>query len=74
MEHKCPVCHKTVKAQAQDQSKGIEFFPFCSRRCKLVDLGAWLDAGYKMISGSSSLESGELFNSSQDSHSQSDEL
>jgi uncharacterized protein len=26
------------------------FFPFCSERCKLVDLGKWLDSEYKVIS------------------------
>jgi endogenous inhibitor of DNA gyrase (YacG/DUF329 family) len=24
------------------------YFPFCSRRCRLVDLGAWLDADYRI--------------------------
>ncbi|GAB5547138.1 MAG: hypothetical protein SangKO_068980 [Sandaracinaceae bacterium] len=22
--------------------------PFCSRRCKLIDLGQWLDEGYRI--------------------------
>ena len=26
------------------------FFPFCSKRCKFIDLGAWLDSEYKLIS------------------------
>lgn len=37
-----------------DSQKPFEetgFFPFCSQRCKLIDLGAWLDAEYKMNSG-----------------------
>ena len=29
---------------------GSKYFPFCSERCKLTDLGAWLDAEYA-ISG-----------------------
>jgi len=24
------------------------YFPFCSKRCKLIDLGAWLDADYRI--------------------------
>ena len=24
------------------------FLPFCSERCKLLDLGAWLDGAYKI--------------------------
>jgi len=26
------------------------FFPFCSERCKMIDLGAWLDADYRIAS------------------------
>lgn len=24
------------------------FFPFCSKRCRLLDLGAWLDERYRV--------------------------
>jgi hypothetical protein len=24
------------------------FFPFCSQRCRLVDLGAWLEGDYRI--------------------------
>ena len=64
MEHICPVCHKPVKVLSQDRSKETQFFPFCSRRCKLVDLGGWLDAEYKIISSSQLHETDEVFNSS----------
>jgi uncharacterized protein len=33
---KCPTCSKRVK-----WTPGNEFRPFCSERCKLIDLGAW---------------------------------
>jgi endogenous inhibitor of DNA gyrase (YacG/DUF329 family) len=33
---KCPTCRRQV-----DWSQS-EFRPFCSERCKLIDLGAWL--------------------------------
>lgn len=33
---KCPTCNKPVNWQAQQKSK-----PFCSERCKLIDLGEW---------------------------------
>jgi endogenous inhibitor of DNA gyrase (YacG/DUF329 family) len=26
------------------------FFPFCSERCRLIDLGQWLDAEYRIPS------------------------
>jgi len=38
----------------QQQGKETKLFPFCSQRCKLIDLGAWLDAKYKIISESQS--------------------
>jgi endogenous inhibitor of DNA gyrase (YacG/DUF329 family) len=59
MKHRCPVCHKTVKPSPREESEQAKFFPFCSKRCKLIDLGAWLDAEYKIISGSDSQESKE---------------
>jgi len=46
MKHTCPVCHKTVEISTQGQLKNSGFFPFCSQRCKLIDLGAWLDGEY----------------------------
>jgi endogenous inhibitor of DNA gyrase (YacG/DUF329 family) len=59
MKHKCPVCKKIIKASAREQTEGAKFFPFCSQRCKLIDLGAWLDAKYKIISEFKSRESTE---------------
>ena len=48
MKHKCPICKKVVKTSSGKQPDHAEFLPFCSERCKLVDLGAWLDAEYKI--------------------------
>ena len=50
MKSRCPVCHKAVKTLPQEQGEETKFFPFCSRRCKLVDLAGWLDGRYKIIS------------------------
>jgi endogenous inhibitor of DNA gyrase (YacG/DUF329 family) len=36
---KCPTCKKPVKRDASD-------FPFCSERCRLIDLGKWADGSY----------------------------
>ncbi|MEN6383712.1 MAG: DNA gyrase inhibitor YacG [Phycisphaerales bacterium] len=38
---KCPICKKKIR---EDQ-KG-SYFPFCSERCKLVDLNSWFDGNY----------------------------
>jgi endogenous inhibitor of DNA gyrase (YacG/DUF329 family) len=65
MKHRCPLCHKVVKVSLQDQSEQAKFFPFCSQRCKLMDLGAWLDAEYRIISDSQSHQTGEPSDTSQ---------
>ena len=36
---KCPICRKEVE---EDQPS----YPFCSERCKLIDLGKWASEGY----------------------------
>ena len=45
---KCPICEKDVKFR-QDE-KFPPAFPFCSQRCKLIDLGKWFDEDYKISS------------------------
>lgn len=41
----CPVCHREDTTEPSD-GKRSKYYPFCSDRCKLVDLGAWLDSEY----------------------------
>ena len=43
MKYLCPTCKAEVDADKKDKS-----FPFCCNRCKLLDLGAWFDADYKI--------------------------
>ncbi|MCU0913642.1 MAG: DNA gyrase inhibitor YacG [Planctomycetes bacterium] len=50
LQFTCPSCKRRVRAHQPDPSKLPRFFPFCSERCKLVDLGAWLDADYRIPS------------------------
>ena len=38
----CPLCGKAFEGEPA-QMPG---FPFCSRKCKLIDLGRWLDEDY----------------------------
>lgn len=38
----CPRCGNTTTWQ------GNNFRPFCSERCKLIDLGAWASDAYKI--------------------------
>ena len=37
----CPICRKAVKARADNKG-----FPFCSERCRQIDLGKWLSEEY----------------------------
>ena len=41
---KCPICGKKVRFDPQKDLPAN--FPFCSKRCKLVDLGKWLNEEY----------------------------
>jgi uncharacterized protein len=40
MTYNCPICKK-----ATDSEKDSDF-PFCSERCRLLDLGAWSSEKY----------------------------
>ncbi len=40
MQHICPICKRPT-----DSEKDAEF-PFCSERCRLLDLGAWSSEKY----------------------------
>jgi endogenous inhibitor of DNA gyrase (YacG/DUF329 family) len=40
---RCPICKKPAKAAEPD-------FPFCSERCRLIDLGKWASDGYVISS------------------------
>jgi uncharacterized protein len=36
---RCPICRTLVLRNNED-------FPFCSERCRLIDLGKWASGGY----------------------------
>lgn len=38
---KCPTCQSSVE-------EAVPTFPFCSDRCKTVDLGRWFNEDYKV--------------------------
>jgi hypothetical protein len=40
---RCPTCHILA-------GKDDEHFPFCSDRCRLIDLGKWASGGYRISS------------------------
>jgi uncharacterized protein len=53
----CPICKQPVKA-------GNSEFPFCSERCRLIDLGKWASGAYVISSPvndtSEGIEDGEM--------------
>jgi endogenous inhibitor of DNA gyrase (YacG/DUF329 family) len=40
---RCPICKKEVPLTAPEM-------PFCSERCRLIDLGKWSDEEYRIPS------------------------
>ena len=42
----CPICRKAVAAPAEGNSRS---FPFCSERCRQVDLLRWSKGQYAII-------------------------
>ena len=40
---KCPICKQPVAGAAED-------FPFCSERCRTIDLGRWASGQYVVSS------------------------
>lgn len=42
----CPTCHRTVTFGDLAE---VPWRPFCSQRCKLVDLGKWLNEEYRVV-------------------------
>jgi uncharacterized protein len=43
IKSKCPTCRNEVIYSIDNPSR-----PFCSERCRLKDLGAWLDGAYSI--------------------------
>jgi endogenous inhibitor of DNA gyrase (YacG/DUF329 family) len=42
---RCPICDRVIEGQGPAEWPQ---FPFCSARCRLVDLGRWLGEGYRI--------------------------
>lgn len=40
---RCPTCRTVIVGRGED-------FPFCSDRCRLIDLGKWASGGYRISS------------------------
>ncbi len=49
MQIRCPTCNKLTTWKEND------FRPFCSERCKLIDLGMWASEQYRIIEPAESI-------------------
>ncbi len=43
MAERCPHCNKPLPERASNAA-----YPFCSPRCRTIDLGAWLTGDYRI--------------------------
>ncbi len=51
MSARCPTCKRAVLPPAQNPE-----FPFCSGRCRAIDLGKWLGEEYRIPAGPAEVE------------------
>jgi uncharacterized protein len=63
---KCPICKKPVAKAAED-------FPFCSERCRLIDLGKWASGQYVVSSPVQDTDDAEVQNLRDTSDNDNDE-
>ena len=59
---KCPRCGREV---AYEAVADVPTFPFCSLRCKLVDLDRWFDGEYRISTDIADISEGESASSSE---------
>jgi hypothetical protein len=50
----CPICGHPVPASEPP----VPPFPFCSDRCRLIDVGRWLDGRYGIVADPDPAEAG----------------
>lgn len=53
---RCPVCDRAMEGEG---TTDLPFLPFCSERCKLIDLGRWLDGRYGIPANASGFDDEE---------------
>lgn len=52
MKLSCPKCKKEFEFE---KTSDIPSFPFCSKQCKLIDLGRWLNESHALPSYSNDI-------------------
>jgi len=51
---RCPQCGKSCRISSENPWR-----PFCSERCKMIDLGDWLDERYRVPAENQEAPQGE---------------
>ena len=51
MAFRCPICRREALARAQNPA-----FPFCSDRCREIDLGKWLTEEYRVAGAAAEID------------------
>ena len=57
MESRCSVCGQGYTFEYKLGKKLPPHFPFCSQRCKSIDLGKWLNGEYRISTSLPQIES-----------------
>ena len=52
----CPICGRKFEHAAEESGR---YFPFCSKRCQLVDLDNWLEGRYRIVEELAAAPEGE---------------
>jgi len=45
---KCPTCKRALTVEPGAPTNPWPHRPFCSERCRSIDLGSWLDGAYRI--------------------------
>ncbi len=65
----CPICKKEIKANANAADVPVELRsvpPFCSARCKQIDLNKWLAEDYRVPTNQKSADEEEIEGTGED--------
>lgn len=60
MKKKCPTCNKILPVEKTPA------WPFCSNRCRMVDLGKWMNEDYRVAAESKQIDSEDQSEDPQD--------
>lgn len=53
----CPICKKPTKLNASNTHR-----PFCSKRCRMIDLGEWINESYSISDSTNSIDTSKFDN------------